>query len=137
MHKRWIIRFTVDGEPHAWTRYAPDEPAARASAGIAISREYPPHIHALKIVSIDLDYPPPILTTTMDHKRNGLQTDDAVYARLDPELWRPIAGGCCCAYCKRRQEQDPHYVPSWDTLVIPRKPGELSFTVHAPDWTNR
>ena len=52
---------------------------------------------------------------------------DAIYLRLPRELQRDC-GGCSCEICKKNPE-----LAKWDTLVVPRKLHDHSWTVHMPD----
>lgn len=55
------------------------------------------------------------------------ETDDAVYVRLSDELQRD-AGGCSCEHCKKNPA-----LAKWDTLVVPKKLNEHTYTVHMPN----
>lgn len=54
----------------------------------------------------------------------------AVYLRIPAELQRET-DGCSCTYCTAH----PTEVPKWDTMAVPLKAGERSWTCHAPEWT--
>jgi hypothetical protein len=60
-----------------------------------------------------------------------LHGDPTVIAvRLPAHLARDISGGCQCPHCLTRGHG---YTPTWDTLIIPLRPGAYTYTIHAPE----
>jgi hypothetical protein len=63
------------------------------------------------------------------HKRTR-QFSRTLFLPLPCELWRPIAGDCCCSYCSADGSPQPAW---WDTLAMDVRGDTYPVQVHMPE----